>query len=249
MKYDPRIHHQKSIRLKGYDYTQPGAYFVTFCSYQRDEIFGEVINGEMKFSALGEIVREEWLRSAEIRKEIRIYEDEFMIMPNHGHGIVWITDTSVGADGRAASLSGGVRLEKGVRPEIDVPPNPDRAQGLRPNVQEQDARREQQDAHRASLRREPRSLGSFMAGFKAAVTSRAGRELNTTGIWQRNYYDHIIRNDRELNNIRWYIRNNPLNWQLNRDNAQNTRKLSPPEKVEEYVKDVGDMVLILKANR
>ena len=87
-----------------------------------------------------------------------------------------------------------------------------------------------------------------MAGFKASVTSRAQNELDMTGIWQRNYYDHIIRNDRELNNIRWYIVNNPLNWQLDRDNAQNIRKLSPPEKVEEYVKDVEDMVLKIKVN-
>ena len=94
-----------------------------------------------------------------------------------------------------------------------------------------------------SLRRVPRSLGSFIAGFKASVTSRAGRELNMTGIWQRNYYEHIIRNERELHNIARYIRDNPLNWQLDRDNAQNIRKLSPPEQAEDYVKDVEDMVL------
>jgi REP element-mobilizing transposase RayT len=221
MKYDPNIHHRRSVRLKGYDYTQPGAYFVTFCAYQRDEIFGEVINGEMKLSALGKIVHEEWLRSAQIRKEIRLFEDEFVVMPNHGHGIVWIADTTVGADG--------------VRPDLE------RAHGTRPNIQTQDARR-------ASLRRAPRSLGSFIAGLKASVTARAGRELNMTGIWQRNYYDHIIRNDREWNNIRWYITNNPLNWQLDRDNFQNIRKLSPPETVEEYVKDVEEMVLKLTTN-
>jgi REP element-mobilizing transposase RayT len=216
MKYNPEIHHRRSIRLKGYDYTQPGAYFVTFCSYQRDEIFGEVINGEMKLSALRKIVRNEWLRSTVIRKEIRLFDDEFIVMPNHGHGIIWIVDTTVGAD--------GVRPNEGVRPGLQKP-----------------------DAHRASLRRAPRSLGSFMAGFKASVTSRAKNELNMTGIWQRNYYDHIVRNDRELNNIRWYILNNPLNWQLDRDNAQNIRKLYPPENLEEYLKDVKDMVLKLRS--
>jgi REP element-mobilizing transposase RayT len=227
MKYNPNIHHRKSIRLKGYDYTQPGAYFVTFCTYQRDEIFGEIINGEMKLSALGEIASEEWLRSAEIRKEIRLFANEFVLMPNHGHGIVWIVDPAVGADG--------------------VRPNMERAHAMRPDAQNQDIRREHLDARRASLRRAPRSLGSFMAGFKASVTSHARHELNMTGIWQRNYYDHIIRNDRELSNIRWYILNNPLNWQLDRDNSQNVRKLSPPGKAEEYVKDVEDMVLRLKA--
>jgi len=87
----------------------------------------------------------------------------------------------------------------------------------------------------------------LIAGFKASVTSRAGRELNMTGIWQRNYYEHIIRNHRELHNIGWYIVNNPVNWQLDRDNSQNIQKLSPPERVEEYVRDVADMVLKFKA--
>ena len=219
MKYNPNIHHRRSIRLKGYDYTQPGAYFVTFCTYRRDEIFGEVINREMKLSALGKIVHEEWFRSAEIRKEIQLFDDEFMVMPNHGHGIIWIVDTMVGAD--------GVRLKNDIQPD----------NGRMPSA----------PTH-ASLRRAPRSLGSIMAGFKASVTSRAKQELNMTGIWQRNYYDHIIHNDRELNNIRWYILNNPLNWQLDRDNAQNNRKLSPPEKAEEYVKDVAEMAPKLKTD-
>jgi putative transposase len=249
MKYNPAIHHRRSIRLKGYDYTQPGAYFVTICTYHRDEIFGKIINGEMNLSPLGEIVCAEWMRSAELRKEIRIFDDEFIIMPNHLHGIGWI----VGADGVRPEKD-GVRPEKdGVLPENPTLPIKERAQALRPNVQgqdagreEQDAGREDQDARRASLRRDPRSLGSFIAGFKASVSSRAGRELNMTGIWQRNYYEHIVRNDRELNNIRWYIRNNPLNWHLDRDNAQNIRKLQPPEKVEEYVNDMEAMVFKLR---
>ena len=232
MKYNPKIHHRRSIRLKGYDYTQPGAYFVTFCSYQRDEIFGEVINGEMKISVLGKIVCDEWLRSAAIRKEIRLFDDEFIVMPNHGHGIIWIVDTTVGAN--------DVRPEDGIRPNDGVRPNDVGVDGIRPGLQKP-------DAHRVSLRRAPRSLGSFMAGFKASVTSRGKNELHMTGIWQRNYYDHIVRNDIELNNIRWYILNNPLNWQLDRDNAQNIRKLSPPENVEEYLKDVKDMVLKLRS--
>lgn len=153
MKYDPNIHYRRSIRLKGYDDTPPGAYFVTFCTYQRGEIFGEVIDGEMKLSALGQIVREEWLRSEEIRQEIRLFDDEFVVMPNHGHGIIWIMDT-VGAD------------------------------GVRPNM------------------REGAALRSFMAGFKASVSSRARHELDMTGICQRNDYEHIIRSDREWNNIR-----------------------------------------------
>jgi REP element-mobilizing transposase RayT len=220
MKYEPQKHHRRSIRLKGYDYTQPGAYFVTFCTYQRDEILGEVLQAEMILSALGQIVQEEWFRTARIREEIQLFDDEFIVMPNHGHGIIRIIET-VGAD--------GVRPNDGVRPDDGVRPIKKDARG-----DDQVSRGENKDARGASLRRTPRSLGSVMAGFKAAVTSRAKRELNIAGIWQRNYYDHIIRNDCELENIQWYIRNNPLNWQLDRDNGQNIRKLSPPEKVEEY---------------
>jgi hypothetical protein len=91
----------------------------------------------------------------------------------------------------------------------------------------------------------PGSLGVIVCGYKSAVTYAVNAAENQRGavIWQRNYYEHIIRNDREWNNIRWYIIKNPLNWQLDRDNAQNMRKLSPPEQVEEYVQDVRDMVL------
>ena len=95
MKYNPEIHHRRSIRLKGYDYTQPGAYFITLVTHRREMIFGDVVEAQMALSALGQIVHEEWMRSIQIREEIRLYEDEFVVMPNHAHGIVWM----VGADG------------------------------------------------------------------------------------------------------------------------------------------------------
>ena len=107
MTYDPNKHHRRSIRLKGYDYTQPGAYFITICTQNRECLFGDVVDGEMRLDACGVIVREEWFRSAEIRREIALWPDEFVVMPNHIHGIVWITDQrdvagpNVGAHGRA----------------------------------------------------------------------------------------------------------------------------------------------------
>jgi len=181
MKYDSQTHHRRSIRLKGYDYTQPGAYFVTICTYQRDEILGAVVNDGIQLSSLGKIIQTEWFRSAEIRKEIRLFGDEFVVMPNHIHGIVWIVENeTVGAD--------GVRL---------VEHTSTTNTGTR----------------RVPLRRAPRSLSSFIAGFKAAVTSRAGRELNAANIWQRNYYEHVVRNENELRNFWDYIDTNPLRWQ------------------------------------
>jgi REP element-mobilizing transposase RayT len=191
--YDPQIQRRRSIRLKGYDYSQPGAYFLTLVTYQRAELFGTIMDCVMQLSALGQIAEDEWFRSVAIRPECRLYEDEFIIMPNHLHGIFWI----VGADGiRPKGQSAGSTLA---------------ASGP--------------DANLASLRRKPKSLSSFVAGFKSAVTSRAGRELNMTGIWQRNYYDHIIRNDQDFKKIWEYIDTNLQKWQ--EDQLHPSKLLNP----------------------
>jgi putative transposase len=179
MNYDPNIHHRRSIRLKGYDYTQPGAYFVTIVADQGKNLFGVVIKEKMNLSPLGEIIRIEWIHSIGIRKEIVLHEDEFVIMPNHIHGIVWIV--AEGFD--------EVRPTEGITLSNTLKPN------------------------------QSRSLGGFIAGFKASVTSRARRELNITNIWQRNYYEHIVRNEDELKKIWDYIDNNPQKWFEDRYNT------------------------------
>lgn len=193
--YDHKEHHRRSMRLKGYDYAQHGAYFITLVSYQREELFGRIVNGEMQLSIMGQIAYDEWMRSIGLRREIRLNEDEFIVMPNHIHGIVWIVDpvVSVGAGG----VAGGVGAD-GVRPRDEKGAN-------------QGAYHAPRQDH--ALRRLPRSLSSFVAGFKAAVTSRARRELDMSGIWQRNYYDHIIRNEQDFLNIWNYIDTNPQRWQ------------------------------------
>ena len=102
MKYDPEKHHRKSIRLPGYDYASAGAYFVTICTHQRQCLFGDVINGTMQLSKYGTIAATEWVRSANIRQEIEL--GEWVIMPNHVHGIVFIHNPPpVGAQGFAPS--------------------------------------------------------------------------------------------------------------------------------------------------
>lgn len=167
---------RRSIRLKGYDYSRPGGYFVTVVTQDRACLFGEVLDGEMRLNALGEIVRTEWFRSPYIRQEIQLNPEEFVVMPNHIHGIVWIVreGVSVGATGRSP-------LPNGLG---------------------------------------PRSLASFIAGFKSAVTKRINERRGTpaTRVWQRNYFEHVIRNDEELRRIREYIVNNPLRWTLDREN-------------------------------
>lgn len=169
MPYNPDIHHRRSIRLKEYDYTQNGAYFVTIVTYQREPMFGEIVNGVMNLNPLGEIARREWFKTAELRPYVELYEDEFVVMPNHAHGILWMND-DVGAERRSAPRD---------MPHVTAG-----------------------------------SLGAIVRAYKSAVTYAINAARQTRGmvVWQRNYYEHIIRKDAELNRIRKYIVNNPLKW-------------------------------------
>jgi putative transposase len=194
MRYDPERHHRRSIRLKGYDYTRMGAYFVTLCTQGRVCLFGEIMAGEMRLNEYGEIVQKEWFRSAEIRREIVLFSDEFVVMPNHIHGIVRIVespDAHVGATGPTAGATDATVGATGRSP-LQGPAK--------------------------------RSLASFVAGFKSAVTKRINDRRGTPGatVWQRNYYEHIIRHAESLNRIRAYILNNPLQWHLDHEHAPAT---------------------------
>ena len=182
MTLDPEKHHRRSIRLRNYDYSQPGAYFVTICTYQKQSWFGEIKNGQIYLNQLGKIVADEWLKTCKIRPNFKL--DEWVIMPNHFHGIVIINDYS----GDDQSL--GARdapLDLGAR---DAP-----------------------------LQQKPNSLSSCIAGFKSAVTKRINllRQNTDTPIWQRNYYESILRDEKYLAVVREYIINNPKNWPNDRD--------------------------------
>ncbi len=189
MAYDPSIHHRRSIRLKGFDYTQPGAYFVTIVAHRRLPIFGEITGGVVHLNACGETCRAEWMRTATIRREIAL--DEFVVMPNHFHAIVMIMECGnglVGATGRDEStvLHGivGATGRSPLRPDMPCGPA-------------------------------NKSLASLIAGYKSAVTTRINKLRGTPGapVWQRNYHEHIIRNADELSRIREYIRYNPMAWE------------------------------------
>jgi putative transposase len=190
MYYDPTRHHRRSIRLPAYDYTQPGGYFVTVVTHQRQCLFGEIVDGQVLVNGYGEAIREEWLWSARIRPEIRL--DAFVVMPNHIHGIVIMGEPIVGAHGRAPLQRAPLR--------------------------------------RVPLHRAPRSIGSFIAGFKSAVTRRINEIRGTPGLplWQRNYYEHIIRDEEELNRIRQYIIDNPSRWEDDAENPDVRRNAHPP---------------------
>lgn len=181
--------HRQSTRLRTYDYASDGAYFITCCTHEKTRLFGDIVDGKMRLGALGEIVLEEWHRSSEIRKEIRL--DAFFIMPNHIHGIVWIQHEH--------SVDDNVRTPDGV--------DGVGAHGRAP-LQDSD------------LIRPARSLGSFVAGFKSAITKRINESRGTPGqaVWQRNFHDRVVRVEQELEKTRQYIVDNPLKWHLDEEN-------------------------------
>jgi REP element-mobilizing transposase RayT len=190
MTFDPEKHHRRSIRLRNYDYSQPGAYFVTICTYQKRPWFGEIKNGQMYLNQLGKIVADEWLKTCKIRPNFQL--DEWVIMPNHFHGIVIINDYS----GDNQSLGNGQSASRFRRTQFD-----------------------QLTDHDAPPQQKPNSLSSCIAGFKSAVTKRINllRQNRDTPIWQRNYYESILRDEKYLAVVREYIINNPRNWPNDRD--------------------------------
>jgi len=180
MKFDSQIHHRHSIRLKEYDYTQRGAYFVTIVTAARNCLFGKIKNDEMKLSPFGEIARIEWFKTAELRSNVKLWEDEFAVMPNHIHGIVWINEyDAVGARRRRAPTE-----------QFGKPING--------------------------------SLPTIIRAYKSAVTYKINEMRGTRGapIWQQNYYEHVIRNQNDLEQIYKYIQFNPIQWTKDEENPE-----------------------------
>lgn len=196
-QYNPDKHHRRSIRLKGYDYTTAGAYFITLCTHQRECLFGAIEDGEMQLSLFGEVVRSSWLRLPQHFRSVEL--DEFVVMPNHVHGIVWLDDTS----GRGEAFAPERTAEAEDINENASPLHGHRFNGTRSG-----------------------SIGAIVQNFKSISTRRINQIRKSAGIpvWQRNYYEHIIRNDRALQHIREYIQNNPLSWQEDQLHPNNPSK-------------------------
>ena len=182
MSYDPNRHHRHSIRLKGYDYSQAGAYFVTIVTRNRECLFGEVVDGEMRLDAVGQIVAESWQWLAAQYDYVTL--DAWVVMPNHLHGIIVITDGA-----------GGGRGDDGGRVGLRTAPT-------------------------APAKR--KTVGRLVGAFKTVSTKRINEQRGAPGaqVWQRNYYEHIIRDQASLNRIREYIQNNPAQWTLDRENPR-----------------------------
>jgi putative transposase len=171
MKYNPEIHHRRSIRLKGYDYSQAGLYFITACTQHRQCLFGGVAKGEMVMNDAGKMVTQQWHDLSTRFNQIELHE--FIVMPNHCHGIIKIT----------------VRVPLvGTLTEMTV--------------------------------------GNIVGAFKSLTTNAYIKGVNQLNweafngkLWQRNYYERIIRNQEAYLRISRYIQANPLRWQKDIYNA------------------------------
>ena len=168
MKYNPDIHHRQSIRLRGYDYSQPGAYFITVCISQRECLLGEIEDGNVILSRYGEVVHFNWFNLTKVYPNIQL--DSFVIMPNHIHGIIILTNNR-------------------------------------------------------------HNLSEVVRGFKTFYARRINqlRSLSGIPVWQRGYYEHIIRNEKTLTKIQEYILNNPYNWET--DEMHPSQKFATAKKI------------------
>lgn len=163
---------RRSVRLRDYDYSQAGLYFVTICTFKMTSKFGDIRAGELILNDMGKLVQDLWLQIPVSRANTEI--DAFVVMPNHLHGIIQLGD--IASEHKRANRSG--------------------AEGV------------------ATTTLPSGSLGATMGQFKSVVTKRSRTlpDPPTSPIWQRNYYEHIIRNEATLNEIRKYIQENPARW-------------------------------------
>jgi putative transposase len=174
---------KEHTRLKGWDYSQEGSYYITLVTKDHVTVLGNIQDNRVVLSDIGKIVDNEWKKSFEIRTELVCCE--YVVMPNHLHAVVEIRD-----------------------PDDEDKPL------LAPhgNAAEEES----------TLHRKAKSISTFVSGFKAATTRLINQKMNIIegSIWQSRFYDHIIRDEEELLNIRQYIRDNPLKWEFDEDNPE-----------------------------
>ena|SRR5690554_660803 len=235
MKYNPEKHHRCSIRLKGYDYSQPGLYFITLCVQNRHCLFGEIENGEMICNEYGKIATTEWINTESIRDNIRLHE--YIIMPNHIHGIIEIIRTGDGKDDGTGDGKGDGKGELQFAPTTTTTTT----------------------TTTTAFKSPSQTIGSIVRGYKIATIKKIkdhiiGKDSTGDGmadgmadgkgelqfapnkndgkgelqfapikslnykIWQRNYYEHIIRDEISYQKISEYIITNPQKWDIDKLN-------------------------------
>jgi len=190
--YNPNIHHRKSIRLKGYDYSQAGLYFITICVHDKKCLFGKIENNEMILNDAGKIAGECWLKIPEHFPNVVLHDH--IIMPNHVHWIIELIKTDLSAIDSVVPV--GVVNFQPLQSPNESPWN-------------------------EFQKIIPHSIGSIIRGYKIGVTKWfRNNPVGAVGvgnfqplpIWQRNYYEHIIHDEKSYERISEYIINNPKNW-------------------------------------
>lgn len=209
MKFDPQKHHRRSTRIQGYDYTRPGGYFVTIVTQGRACLFGEVVGGEVVLNEAGKMVSAAWAALPERFPHVEL--GIFVVMPNHFHGILLFHDNPVGA-----TLV--------VAPDLTTIPDPPT---LPPNEGKDVGRDLPLGAAMksgAAMKAAP-TLGRVVGAFKSITTHEYIGGVHRSGwmpfdqrLWQRNYYEHILRNAEDANRVHRYIHSNPAAWTEDREN-------------------------------
>jgi putative transposase len=209
---------RKSIRIKGYDYSQNGAYFVTICTHNKQCLFGQVESGKMVLNKLGLLVEGVWRDISKHYESVLI--DEFVVMPNHVHGVICLQDgwaqlgvinhapTQVAHDANVGARLGVInhaptQNDANVGAQFIAPEINPAAQFIAPTTNLTSP-----------------TLGEVVRAFKARASqaSKTIRAVDSKILWQRNYYEHIVRGEPDLHAIREYINNNPKQWHLDREN-------------------------------
>ena len=194
MKYDPDIHHRRSIRMKGYDYSQEGMYFVTICTQYRECLFGEIIDGAMELNAAGQMVSQWYDELA--NKFPTIQCDAFICMPNHVHFLVSLGEVQIRRSAPTDQGAGAI-----VGANLCVRP----------------------------LHAPTAALSDIVQWFKTMTTNTYIQGVKQQDwqpfqgkLWQRNYWEHIVRNEQSLQQIHQYIIHNPQTWANDQLNPMNT---------------------------
>ena len=245
VKYNPEIHHRHSIRLKGYDYSQAGAYFVTICTQNRECLFGDVVGGDMVNNIVGRMIETAWLELPNRFPYIDL--DEFIVMPNHFHGIIVLS-----AQRRGESC---IRPNPGDHNPGDHNPgdhnlgdhnpgdhNPGDHNSGDHNSGDHNSGDHNPGDHNPGDHKDrpygtsPDTLGRIFQAFKSITTHTYINNVKHSNwppfpdkLWQRNYYEHIIRDEHELIRIREYILQNPAKWDTDRENPMATAVREPPQ--------------------
>ncbi|MFH2065883.1 MAG: hypothetical protein ABIK15_11855 [Pseudomonadota bacterium] len=229
-RYNPDIHHRRSIRLQDYDYSQAGAYFITICVQNRECLFGEITNGEMKMNDAGRMVQTIW---DEIPSRFDGLElNTFTVMPNHIHGIIMLNPRR-----------GESRIRPCIRPSCNHPSCIHPATGQSTDqVGDVHYNKGHHDKGEYKIRPNgtlPGTVGRIIQAFKSISTHEYMVGVKNSGwapfpgkLWQRNYWEHIIRNETELNRIQEYILNNPSQW-------ESDQLVCRPDKVCESIAEYG----------